>query len=340
VSQQSPLTPAPSVQNTPDPDQVIDQDIPDITRRYRGWYPRWWFLSAIFCALLIGSFKLTEYLTCRPSEATRFLCQIDTQDAWEQVIVVAVIWLIFLLGWLIAFLFGVRPIEITRQQDAATRFFRALSQSSIVDFLLLVYAIIAFACILVIWLSEHFNAIEFALASLIIFVASCNILYKREPGERGSFVITCGAVALLCLIVMFLSGRFQLTILCVSLLLIIISIWSLVRAFIRGGQPQNQTQAQRGASAAPVSPQDQIADALIQSVSPLHLLRSLMYTSARPWLRNRAQNSARPIMPAAQQTGTYTSSTAPTVVLAPSASTNQINVANQKTQPLDEDTII
>src|SRR6266540_2176197 len=136
------MTPAPSVQNAPGPGQAIDQNVPDVTRRYRGWYPRWWFLSAIFCALLIGAQKLIEYLACTPHSSI-LLCQIDTWNDWRQEIVVGILWLIFLAGWFCSYIFGVGPIEITRQRSPIMRMFKAISQVSTVSFLLLIYGAIA-----------------------------------------------------------------------------------------------------------------------------------------------------------------------------------------------------
>jgi len=251
---QYPLPPAPPVQNTLAPSQAIDQKRLAITRQYSVWYPRWWLLSAFFCTLLIGILKLIEYWTCTPP--TALLCQIDSWTDWRQVIVVGIIWLIFLLGWLFAFNLGVRPIEIAKQQSPITRFFRAISQFGTISLLLLVYGIIALACIIVIWVFNRFNPTIFALASIIIFVANYNFLYKRSLEERRSFIITYAVLALICLGVMFLAGRFQLTIFITALMLIGSGLWSLVRGFLW----RNQTQS--NPTAVPATPEDPLAQAI------------------------------------------------------------------------------
>jgi hypothetical protein len=328
---QNAMTPAPSVRSAPGSAQAIDQNVPDVAHRYRGWYPRWWFLSAIFCALLIGALKLVEYLACTPRSSI-LLCQIDTWNDWRQEIVVGTLWLIFLAGWLCAFIFGVGPIEITRQRSSITRMFRAISQVGTVSFLLLIYGAIAFVAIIISWLANHFNPTLFAFASIIIFTANCNFLYGRLPEERRSFIIGYGVLALFCLAVMFLVSKFQLTIFIAGLALIVTGLWSVIRAFVRGNAAQNNP------AATPADPQAQLKTALDQSIAPAQVFRDLVH--ALPWFRNRAQASTTPVMPALQQANTQTGATTPTMILTqntvPDASTNQRRISQQPTQPLDD----
>lgn len=328
---QNAMTPAPSVQNAPGPGQAIDQNVPDVTRRYRGWYPRWWFLSAIFCALLIGALKLIEYLACTPHSSI-LLCQIDTWNDWRQEIVVSILWLIFLAGWFCSYIFGVGPIEITKQHSPIMRMFKAISQVGPVSFLLLIYGAIAFVGIIISWLTNHFNPTLFALASIIIFTANCNFLHRRLPEERRSFIIGYGVFALFCLAVMFLVSKFQLTIFIADLILIVTGLWSIVRAFLRGNPAQNNP------AATSADPQERLKAALDQSVAPAQVFRDLVH--ALPWFRNRAQTRATPVMPALQQANIQADTTTPTVILTqntvPDAFTNQGGISQQPTQPLDD----
>jgi len=255
---QYPLPPAQSVQDTLAPSQA-DQNRLAITRRYSGWYPRWWLLSAIFCTLLIGTLRLIKYLTCTSTQSTALLCQIDSWTNWtnwtdwRQEIVVGIIWLIFLLGWLFAFKLGVGPIEIAKQRSPITKFFRAISQFETIYLLLLVYGIIALACILIICGFGKFNPIVFSLASIVVFIANCSFLYKRSLEGRHLFIITYAALAFICLGVMFLSGRFQLTI---ALMLIGSGLWSLVRGFLWRNQTRNNP------TAVPATPEDPLVQAI------------------------------------------------------------------------------
>ena len=232
--------PLPPVQNTLVPNQATDQDK---IRQYSGWYPRWWLLSAIFCALLIGTLKLVEYWTCAPP--TALLCQIDSWTDWRQEVVIGIIWLIFLLGWRLAFILGVKPIEIAKQRSPIAGFFREISQFEAIYFLLLTYGIIAFICIIAICISNHFNPTIFAFASIVVFVANCSFFYKISLEERHSFIIAYAVLALICVGVMFLSGRFQLTgsgsypILMIALILIGSGLWSRVRGFLWRNQTRS-----------------------------------------------------------------------------------------------------
>src|SRR6516162_8443164 len=84
---------------TAQPDQLPPP--PDLARPYRGWYPRWWFLSALLCGLLIGGSELASKFICTGQTEQTLFCQFDTwTDPGRQTLVVLAIWLLFLAGWL------------------------------------------------------------------------------------------------------------------------------------------------------------------------------------------------------------------------------------------------
>src|SRR5438552_3563787 len=101
----------------------------DISRPYRGWYPRWWLLSAFFSSLMIGIWALVGHFVCGPATtANALICQVQVWSDWRICLPVVAIWVLFLLGWLIAFMLGTGPLEISKQKNnPITNFLRVVS---------------------------------------------------------------------------------------------------------------------------------------------------------------------------------------------------------------------
>jgi hypothetical protein len=123
---QDALPPVQPLSKNPSTGQLVQQRIPSPGRQRRGWYPRWWILSAFFCGFLIGLFYLiVPNSVCLKNASALPLCQLNSWNDWRQIVAVAAVWLIFLLGWLVAYTFGLGPIEIPspKKRSRTVQFF-------------------------------------------------------------------------------------------------------------------------------------------------------------------------------------------------------------------------
>lgn len=305
-----PPPPPPFVQLTP---EEAAQRALRRALQFRGWYPRWWILSGIFCSLLIGIWSLFTTFICKGTSSASTFCQISTGMDWQQVIGVAVIWGFFLLGWGTAFAFGVGPIEIRRSHSPTAQFFTSISQYRPVYFFLYLLGVFALGCIIIFWALNRLQPLPFALYSIVIFVANSCFLYYRHQDERRAWVIGYGIFALICMIVMFLCpvlfhvSRFQPMIFLTELAIIGIVIVLLIQSFRTGLLRQGQgTQGAQGGQTAgglnglnpPLSPDDALIQGLGDSTRPGAIIWALLQSLIFP---NRSSASAPPKQPQAAQ---------------------------------------
>ncbi len=203
----------------------IDSNPQDPAVRYRGWYPRWWLLSAIFCFFFVGMLALIQSLTCRVAVSGGLLCQINTSVGWQQGTIVALIWILFLFGWLIAYVFGVGTIEVTQQhRTAIVTIIRSISDFKIVYVILYLYSPLALLSIFITWHFNRFDPITFALSSMLLFLASACFLNNRGPLERRSYLLGYIVLAIICMIVLIWLGPFQLVMFTSEIIIILVCI--------------------------------------------------------------------------------------------------------------------
>lgn len=163
---------------------------PDVTRTRDGWYPRWWLLSALFCIFLATcGYFLWFYMPCSTGIAIvdnilGWFCRwsILSWPGWLQI---GAIWLIFGIGWLVALVFGYRPLESPGHRRGPTAlFFRSLSNFAAIRGLLIFYGGVTFFVLLVVVLARRAQPIPFALQAIVIFVGACTLFYRRPQPTR------------------------------------------------------------------------------------------------------------------------------------------------------------
>lgn len=270
IGQQQPMPSAPPAVATqplaPTQRQLQPPPSPDPGKGFRGWYPRWWLLSAFLCGALIGFVQLTQTLFCG-SPAVSPLCQFNSWTDWRQGAIVGVVWLIFILGWFAFYTFGVVPIEIQRARDPLTSFLRAISQYRSVYALLLVFSFFALLVIFATWLLNLFNALAFALLSLIIFVTNAHFLYRKPAEDRQRYMIAYGILAVGGAVIMVIARKPQPVLLASAAIIFLMgarSVWMLFRS------PDQSPPAQQ------LTPEERLAQVNAQALTSGEIFRALM----------------------------------------------------------------
>ncbi|MHB8596820.1 MAG: hypothetical protein ACYDER_08415 [Ktedonobacteraceae bacterium] len=301
-----PLAPPRAPTPPPGQNQTTNNQLLDPTAPYRGWYPRWWLLSAIFCSILIALFTIFQPFICSAKASLAPLCQINSWSDWREYLVVAVIWLVFLTGWLVGLVFGFRAIEVTKPyRSGISSVLRAMSEFKTIYGLIYILGTLAFFAIVVRWYLNWYQSIVFAYCSIVVFVAVSCFMYRCDPEERRMYISGTGFFALICAIIMLWIGPFQPVILTTE---IIIAIMGISRLFRRPRQP---------AQSPTLTPQQILAMTNARAITPGAVFMALFYAIFR---RNRNLNQP----------------TQPTQVNQPNQPTQpaQPNPANQPTQPL------
>jgi len=261
LPQASPTRPIPPVAQN----QAIDTNVPDAGAAKRGWFPRWWLLSALFCCVLVGFVAVLLPVICSARASKAFLCQVNTWTDWQQGIIVGGIWLLFLIGWVIAHVFGVGTIEVSREyRGSIANILRTISEFETTYVLLYIYGVLAFWAIVIMWYLNRFQSAAFALCSLIVFVGSSCFLYRHSPSDRRLYLIGAAILSLFCIAVMFWIGPVQQDILAAEILFVLIAVVSLFRR-IPNPPAQNPVQALAAARARAITP-GQVFMALLRSV--------------------------------------------------------------------------
>src|SRR5579863_7826958 len=165
--------------------QTTNLDPPDPSAPYRGWYPRWWLLSAIFCSIFIALFTLFQPYICSLRASLTPLCQINTWNDWREYVVVAGIWALYLIGWLLGLLFGFSTIEVTQpHRSAIATALRSMSEFKTIYEPIYIVGTLAFFTIVVCWYFNWYQPIFFAYSSIVVFVAVCCFMYRSDPLDR------------------------------------------------------------------------------------------------------------------------------------------------------------
>lgn len=183
---------------------------PDPSAQYRGWYPRWWLLSAFFCYIFFGGAMLLQPVLCLGRLSASAACQFSTWTDWRQGIVVIVIWFLFLVGWVFSHILGVRYIERTQaQRTAVGSALRLISEFKIVYPPLYIYGMLAFAAIVAVWITNRFESVFFALSSITVFVVNSCYLYTRQPEDRRVYMLGYIILAIVGIALLIIVGPFQ-----------------------------------------------------------------------------------------------------------------------------------
>lgn len=294
--------------------------------RFIGWYPRWWILSATFCALLIGIWSLFTTIVCGANTASKSsFCQMNTWTDWRQAVVVAVVWIIFLLGWLAAFALGVGPIEIRRSHSPTVLFFTSISEYRPIYFFLYMLGVFALGCTIIFWAVNRLQPLTFALYSIVIFVANSCFLYYRQPAERRAWIIGYGLFAAICMLIMFLwpllfqGSRFQPMIFLTEIVIIGIVIVLLIQS-VGAGLKKNKGQGIQGAQGGQsgqsgLPPEEALVQGLEDSTRPgavlMALVRKLTSRNSSPPPAQPTQTQPQPPAQPTLQTYSVTPPQAP-----------------------------
>ena len=201
--------------------------LPDPSARYRGWYPRWWLLSAFLCYILFGGAMLLRPVLCLGFFSTSVACQFSTWTDWQrQIVVVLFIWVVFLIGWLVSHILGVRYVELAQgERTAVGSAVRIISEFKIIYPPLYIYGMLAFAAIVVTWITNHFESVFFALASITIFVVNSCYLYTRQLEDRRMYMLGYAALAIAGIAALILIGPFQPVIFASMGVIILVSVF-------------------------------------------------------------------------------------------------------------------
>lgn len=224
---------------------AITSTVPDHGARWRGWYPRWWLLSAVCCSLLIGMIAVTLPYFCSGNAASvPIFCALTSWTGWQQSFIVDSIWLLFALGWLLWYVYGTVHIEVDRQSRSfVAHVLRAISEFETTYRLLYITAGLAFVIILFMWYFSRFQLGAFAICSLLIFVAQCCFIYRIPRDERRIWLFGFIVFSIACIAIMFLKkpAQVQPSILTGEALLVLTAIPSLVsrRTNAQANNPTN-----------------------------------------------------------------------------------------------------
>ncbi len=153
-----------------------------------GIYPRWPFLAALFLApTLVVGYGIEEYFASHVC-SLGWWCGIDLLPGPMQAFI---IWLTFLLLWLIAFVFGVGPLEIRLMPGAGSRaavpsgpigrFFFAISDVRRMSHLLMLFGGMALVGLIVGYRTNRFTPVAFAVGAVVIVVAVCSTIWSLQP---------------------------------------------------------------------------------------------------------------------------------------------------------------
>lgn len=171
--------------------QALNRNVVDIGRNRRGWYPRWWILSALFInASVVVCYLCWWYIPCHAQDPNSldvvgYVCTNVGHINWPPWLQIVAIWLLFLLGWLVAYLFGMRPLErLDTRRGLMSKFLRAISNFHGLRMVLIVYGGLTSLFILFLLLGRHLQPISFALGSIIVFVGICAFFYSPVPRQR------------------------------------------------------------------------------------------------------------------------------------------------------------
>ncbi len=160
------------------------QTRPDPVRSPVGLaYPRWPLLSSIFVSGIVGIVCLLWRFAPCPPGFLHFTCGIGLWPGWLDMVF---LWCLFLLGWLLAFIFGYGTIEVSSRRDQGVRgVLRSISSFEPVRHLLYMYAGLAFLGIVGLAWLKQFQFVPFALATIVIFVALWTVFRQRRQQRQG-----------------------------------------------------------------------------------------------------------------------------------------------------------
>ncbi len=172
------------------PRRPINADVPDVVRTRRGWYPRWWLLSAYLCTLIVvvGAL-LWAFAPCNMHGSFNSLCEGHAWQPWQ---IVASIWAVFLVSYFLFLIFGMGPIEMPayapdeqkQQSDDFIRFLKAISEFGPMSTMLILYGFVVLIGIFLMWFLNGLQPAIYALATIYVFVAHCCDFHRRSAGDR------------------------------------------------------------------------------------------------------------------------------------------------------------
>ena len=236
-----------------------------------GWYPRWWFLSALSCLSLVALVYLLQPYVCKGRIAGSLLCQFSQWTDWREGLVIASIWLLFLLFWVAFMILGIRPLELTSasRKSLIARFLVTISQVRPVYVLLLIYSGLALIFLGAMWLRGFFHPAAYAACWMLLFVTNSAFFHRLAPRDRKLYLIAYGVIGVVVIVVMWLTDAYQAALLVTMLLLILSAIWAIF--FYRPGVQ----------TSTPLTPEEALRAANAQMASPIEILRATL-RSFRP----------------------------------------------------------
>ena len=237
------------------------------TQQFRGWYPRWWLLSAMFCGLLLGLLLLSQAIVCQGGQATALLCQVGNWTDWRAGGSVVFVWVIFLLGWLVTYVNLVRPIEFKNSHALLPRFFKSISQFRAVYSPLLIYAGMALFAIVFMQILKSVHPLAFAFCTIVVFVANCQFFNRITPLQRRRYLLGYAILAFICIIVALIFQLTQPVILVSEVILVLVGVWAAV-SLIRNDWDAVSTQQ--------LTPEEQLAIANEKALEPGEVFRDLI----------------------------------------------------------------
>ena len=218
----------------------------NVTTPYRGWYPRWWLLSAFCCSIIVAlGAVLWRPVMCR--DETALLCGIVDRASF---IMIIPIWLLFLGLWYGIFAFSIGPVEFTQRGSSNFgSFVRTASQFRSRRVFIVLQGLLAFVLVNVLWWLNRTTPLAFAMLTIVAFVGHCCFFHQLEVNQRRlSFILYAATSLILLMLEVTLRPNFfnhwppgdEWPLLLTELLLVIVGIIAIINV-LRSGLATAQT---------------------------------------------------------------------------------------------------
>jgi hypothetical protein len=166
--------------------QPVD-NLPNVFKLHHGiLYSRWFVLSALFDLVLAILGYLSERIFPYPPGFLRPFWHISTWNFLDQCLLVAGILILFLLGSIVAFLFGYRFFEPPINTSVGRKRSRSINFENL-HWLLGIYAVLIFGASLYGWLLKKMQPVPFALMLIFLFITAwtaCHNMILRKATEH------------------------------------------------------------------------------------------------------------------------------------------------------------
>jgi hypothetical protein len=252
-------------------DGDVGRNIFNIVGERGGWYPRWWIIATFCCSMFVTIIVLLWHpLICPDQQINASQPIVCGFTQWADFWQIALIWLLMLLLWLLALIFGMGAVEIpARQRSRFGELLRAISEFGPIHILLAFQGLAALPLLLGTWWFNRSTPLSFAFLSMTVFLSHCSYFQRITPLDRRNWLIGYGVLAVALFFIEFffkpdfrthLPSTNEWPLLVVQILLVIVAIIAIFR------RPQ---------PAPNLSAQEQLQQNVPRTTEPFYVLRSI-----------------------------------------------------------------